>query len=836
MNVLLLVGFYALSGGAAVAPGPPTTAPTAAIPHPTALYVVRSVEERRFSGTGQVFIRGGSTPVMVRLNNNELLALFEHNVSQPPERYVGTVSREQVSDPTWYATRSKDNGASWLPPRPIRIEGLAAPLRACRPTLLVMPTGQVRMYFSATALTDRVKGRPSTLLLAADTRDGAVFRLDRDVRIALGQLTAPRLSAFQAGSWIILLVAPKDPDPHVPVLQFISHDGRSFSHPERVARAEPIGQVVRVDENHLRMFVPVDDAIHTRISSDGIRWRSEDGPCLKDAFDAAVAVTGTNEYLILCSRSASAAGTPDAQPLLSLPSDASSDTIAAVAHDPSSAERGQGPASADVHGTTGETSETETATDDASHADEGWDDFASPDMDSEWGYTGAWGGAGDRGFDGTDASGFAPVADLSNPVDYVAWVFQQMPQPGQNAYESYIPMLDAMDQLPEEAFQDRYNAGETDDPPGPWKPADHPTWEASYQAQAEVLDLFRQASQDPRPWNSLQWPEDYDPRDSPLISLLLPPLARMRGATRATLSQAWRAEDGTVPPEQMRDALSTTLGASATLMDGTTLIENLVGTATGTLARENARWALYQNVFTSADEIEATLDILRERDVPPADPGRWVRFEHAASMDIVQHLFEPAEPGGEPALRQDRVERLSEIAGEEFQSMFTWTPQDAVRSAESLDEFYRTFKDVVDTSWPYDPSINLDELTENYRQENELCGLLLPSLSRAYEIQRRGEASRRATQLVYSVEVFRERYGRYPASLDELPYEQASYVRTDPFTGYDFVYRLGDTGPTIYSAGSDGVDDGGVHAPRWESKSGEPADYVFWPPVSWQER
>ena len=57
-------------------------------------------------------------------------------------------------------------------------------------------------------------------------------------------------------------------------------------------------------------------------------------------------------------------------------------------------------------------------------------------------------------------------------------------------------------------------------------------------------------------------------------------------------------------------------------------------------------------------------------------------------------------------------------------------------------------------------------------------------------------------------------------------------MRTDPFIGENFGYRLTPDGPTVYSFGENGADDGGVHHPKWGdgAKPGESDDYVFWPP------
>ena len=57
-------------------------------------------------------------------------------------------------------------------------------------------------------------------------------------------------------------------------------------------------------------------------------------------------------------------------------------------------------------------------------------------------------------------------------------------------------------------------------------------------------------------------------------------------------------------------------------------------------------------------------------------------------------------------------------------------------------------------------------------------------------------------------------------------------MRIDPFTGSDFGYCVTDAGPRIYSLSENGIDDGGVHSPRWADglEEGKSDDHVFWPP------
>ncbi|RMF79991.1 MAG: hypothetical protein D6744_08615 [Planctomycetota bacterium] len=70
----------------------------------------------------------------------------------------------------------------------------------------------------------------------------------------------------------------------------------------------------------------------------------------------------------------------------------------------------------------------------------------------------------------------------------------------------------------------------------------------------------------------------------------------------------------------------------------------------------------------------------------------------------------------------------------------------------------------------------------------------------------RGEATRRATLLIAQLRAYRQRFGRYPDSLDAFG---GADFTTDPYTGASFAYRRDGDDFVLYSLGHNGVDDGG---------------------------
>jgi hypothetical protein len=808
-----------ISGSALAAPASATKKPASqpADAKPGSGSVVRianSDDGLHFTDTGGVLIANANRPDLVRLPNDELLAIFE----QPADKSKGV---------TLAVSRSKDDGKNWLPARPIRLNGLPEGAAISSPNLLIMPSGLVRLYFALSDKPDRAKGRGGTTICSAVTRDGVEYQVDRQVRIPCEGLASPRISVFRAEKQIVLLVTGQPDASGKPgestsmVQQFLSNDGRTFSAPDRARFAGEIGHVVRLDQHHWRMFIVARTDIYSRMSNDGIRWRNESGACLRGGTDPAVAQLDKSKFIMLFASPLTTETAKLPQLAATLQSkDSSKDAPTAS-------------------GDTGDKAQSDKQTSTPNTETAGWETFAPGGYESELGAD--WAGNSGTVTDSatSTADDLAPLPDFENKIDYVDWFARNGIVPDeQNAYYSYVPVLEGIPAR-EEKINDMFNDPVPGQVPGPWNPADHPLWEESYQATQDLMAQYAQAGRDPRPYSCpLNFGPDSDPEKRMLMGMLLPSLRDMRAAAKATMSQAWRTTDGTVPPEQMRTGLETTLGNSKHLQQGPTLIERLVGVAARNLAHQNACRALQQGVFQSAEDLEATLNVLRNTDTADPDPGGWVRMEHAAAMDVLQFVFQPKQPGEAPELGIDRLNDVSTmfrgrpLDEEEKAKLGQLTPADGIGDVQAMTEHYRQMLDHFRTKFPYEDAGHFDQEALEIGETHHVARMLVPSLARASELLRRSETSRRATQLAYSVELFKARNGRYPASLGELPGEEIQEVRTDPYSRQDFGYRLTETGPRIYTVNRNGQDDGGEHAAKWadDKEDGGSDDYVFYPP------
>lgn len=301
------------------------------------------------------------------------------------------------------------------------------------------------------------------------------------------------------------------------------------------------------------------------------------------------------------------------------------------------------------------------------------------------------------------------------------------------------------------------------------------------------------------------------------------------------LANGWRAEDGRVDPNVMIDAWATTLRSSNHLRQGFTMIEHLVGSATSGLTYEMARQALAQGVIPP-EQLGDALGVLRENAPPRRDPAALVAGELAFSLDVVQFAADMAGPDGKARFNPQRVATVAAYIGAtppESEQLSAVLAKDPAETAAYFRSYYAEMAGLMRTGYPEVRSATLDETTERHVKDRPMEAVLLPSLGRYHALQARNEASRRATELAYAVQLYKAETGQWPASLAELPPDLAGQARTDPFTGTDFLYRIDASGPVIYSASENGRDDGGTHAPRWgedKEREADSDDFVFWPP------
>jgi hypothetical protein len=222
-----------------------------------------------------------------------------------------------------------------------------------------------------------------------------------------------------------------------------------------------------------------------------------------------------------------------------------------------------------------------------------------------------------------------------------------------------------------------------------------------------------------------------------------------------------------------------------------------------------------------------------ELDGGPPDLRRAVVLEWASNLDLLARLC----PGGK--LDMDAWRKFGDAGGEQETNVILDVYAgmklgfDPKRTAKRLDRHFAQLAKTAGRPQTFERLEQLREFEARFRaalkkDENAFMQVIVPDLTRAFELMLRGEIARRGTMLVLAIHMHKEKNGRWPARLDDLDVKELAGIRTDLYSSEDFVYRVKDGQPLLYSVGVDGEDDGGLHDWGWSEKKRD-GDYVFWP-------
>jgi len=802
------------------------------------LRLARSRDGLHFEESGAVLLVGAESPDLTVLSNGDVLLLFDRS------------DRKGHGMPL--ATRSRDGGRTWSSVRPIRVRGGGRQLDVRRPTLVPAPGGYYRLFFAARA-SGRDRDARAAVIRSAVTRDGVHYVVDRSAHMGLPRGAELNPVAGWIGQRLHLYASELQESrsrDYGGVLHVISRDGEKFLRLSAVGEGAStfVGSLVPMKRG-VRAFLSIGDHMRALDSLDGMTWRRRSSAVLPKGRDPAVVEVDRGEFLMVFVAPRSAEGVSSSQLVSAEPV---AGDWADLTQDKDWTEDEADEASADSAEGSDDAAGEEHTEGQGKDESSGADDSSKPDaaeaaaketvaLNEDFGAD----GGSLAGYDPVAWGGFAPFPDFVHKVNYLEWYGEYaLPRVVDNAYPYYAAMIAESGDQPGDKpewpkFVDMYH-GDYDGPPFPWSAKDHPDWAATSEAAADLFAQYRQATHHDGysyPVMTDQGPDVNSEDRDLLIGILLPSLSSHRTMAKALLADAWRADDGKVSPDRMRDAVETTLRAANHMHQGATLIEDLVGTAVAGLTRENARWALHDGVFGPAD-MERMLDTLQRYDTNEERSSEAIRGEHAFAMDITQHLFTQPTANGQPHFNRARAERAfewwdtPEHSKEMIERAGRMTPDDVYASLEATDAYYHELGAMMDIGYPDVRAADLDALTQRYLHTSPLTESILPALSRYYKLSTRGVADRRATQLAFATELFKAQHGRYPESLAELPSDFGETMKVDPFTGNYFGYQLTDNGPRIYSRSEDGLDGGGVNAPHWDDKPAENGsdDHVFYPP------
>lgn len=417
------------------------------------------------------------------------------------------------------------------------------------------------------------------------------------------------------------------------------------------------------------------------------------------------------------------------------------------------------------------------------------------------------------GADGKVNTGIAvPPPNPAEKVDYVAWLNSVTQIEGPSAVADFSAAVEKFSKY--EGDADLFDAAMRGDPAA----FNSPEFQAWLNSNREALQSFRRGAHLP----FAGFPAYSQGGD--MIGILLPNLSPMRGLSRLAVAES-RRQIANGDPHAAVGTLTDTLAAGANTGNGPTLIENLVGVAMQALASQE----LMDVMAKHGGELDYTqvASAVESSYRPVRSMEESIQFERAMFMDSIQRIFTADPETGRIEPDVQKIREFQSLAGGDMD------PVDNVMQTMGL------------ATIDYDATLNeanalYDRMAAAARQPyregheqfsaiereiaqsgNAMVKMLAPAFSRAHMVKTRAEAQRRASMLLANIKAYEQQTGAPPESLEAFAGRE--FVQ-DPFTGQPYIYRRTADGFMLYSAGGNGVDDGGIDDPKAETN-----DAVYWP-------
>lgn len=415
-----------------------------------------------------------------------------------------------------------------------------------------------------------------------------------------------------------------------------------------------------------------------------------------------------------------------------------------------------------------------------------------------------------------------PPLTFEKRVDYVSWYRKQTEKSGKtNAFDALMKLLDSTNpdnNLPFKEYQDetlRYPFDDLAKGGIVWNPKDLANVEAYLVRIDEKVSAFERATSIVDYWRMIPAASQRIRGDTPRDS------SHFRHATRAILVRAWRKSSHM--SKQLTKAHSSLAGHCRQLRQSTDLLNWLLYCSYLSTLNSSIRAALHEQLLTPVD-IEKTSDLLLEWTKVPMRFDRMLCLDWAEQLDMLQDAF--------PGAKYDRknYKKMAEIYGK---SSIPERRADPRVMLAKVNETYDQLITIAGGPTNRKTWMKVEEHLESVYGKRELPDFKYPgvlaSFGRGYLLFLEAETDWRGTLLALAIHGHYLKEGQWPARLGDLKLRALKRLRTDPFSGRDFMYRLEDGEPMLYSVAVDGIDDNGTHTGRWEGILDKGVDYVFLP-------
>jgi hypothetical protein len=342
------------------------------------------------------------------------------------------------------------------------------------------------------------------------------------------------------------------------------------------------------------------------------------------------------------------------------------------------------------------------------------------------------------------------------------------------------------------------------------------------------------------------WPNhrgtSIDEADEPLNMASLPPLSGLRYLAtmlRADALVAGRMGDG----KRLLQDMESSLNLSRQLGDRAPLLLSLISIAISEMAMEDMEYALREH--PALINREDWLALSRRLSAPKVAADLFsIEHERMSYDDMLQRAF--TDDGADNGrLTAEGVVLFGRF--ENPQAMIRWWQKAAqplaclfVPSRRQLKEEYTHVLDLAETNL----KVALRDADWHGARDTQSWNcfpfyLAIPAYSRSQAAAEHLLGHRDGVVTGIALELYHQKHGTYPESLNALVPELLPGVPADRITGEPIHYRIVAGQPLLYSVGADRTDDGGrdsldPHRPgHWDPNANEiqKGDWVLYPTI-----
>ncbi|HEX3602083.1 MAG TPA: hypothetical protein VHU84_18155, partial [Lacipirellulaceae bacterium] len=352
----------------------------------------------------------------------------------------------------------------------------------------------------------------------------------------------------------------------------------------------------------------------------------------------------------------------------------------------------------------------------------------------------------------------------------------------------------------------------------PWVGGQLPPISAWVDANAAPLDLVVEASHRERFYSPSLTPLA-NPKDR-LIGMTLPHRLGAREAARALAIRAMRRVGDKHLAEAWQDILAQHRLAQLVAQGPTVVEQDAAWVISNTACRETI-------ALLSSEQLTKDLAQQIQHDLASLAPfanvaDRTDQFERLLELDAVVNndfeLFAALQPDGKPPhLRANRGSIDRNLILEQLNTKY-----DAAVAAMRLPTFEArkaAFDQLLAQSPPVPTDDNIETsqmvaafLSRNARSEmlgSFVTSSVLPSASVTSAAEDRTNTYLTLTKLAAALAVFQTEHGNYPEKLEERAPAVLDKLPVDLYHGKPYLYKRTNDGYLLYTAGENGIDDGG---------------------------